>query len=920
MSKYSRSNSIQGEANPNESNQFTLKGEEEEYESSLRLDSYKFFIEHNKKNTSRSKSSSPIQINSLAEFSFSENNPEVQEQKLYLNDRKDINKANKIPMERMYKNIFNVTFTKNKKKVNKKRNEKISKSLPPNQTKENFIYINNENEQNEGNHIPMKDESSPIKDFQNVQQKKKNNSNINENEFEYIIKYISNEDIKSEDMKNPLDLDMNFESNSKENERRFLSCDDNDIFYNNISTDKEIPNTELNIYNSSIDKNEENKEKDYNEWQNIKLPKKENENIFGEKDKKEVFINFNLSEINNENRDEINNNDEFYKNKLSIDKNISLQNNNSDSEKFSCGNNISNESEKINISYKNIVDSGIESSHKEVQNKKNNNSKDNSLNNSYNSSKDNFCNADINNCCIKIYENKAINDSNNDELFIKCKNFLTQIYDYKNNEKGKEIISISNEKDKDLTQNIKKEILFKKEKMLEEKDENIVQKSFEKEKEIKIELLDESFSDDQKTKEINEILNEPYISYGKEKEKKKEISHLKKEEQRKNIKTEPQSKNNQIPIYLEENKKENLDNSIIEEIIEIKDSAKKVEKSKFKIKKDQEIKKENEEVINIKEEEYSEFCETKGGKINMNVDKDFFEKIKLQIKNEIYSDILKNNSPLSHKSKPNLTKLKKEIIELKDSDSDNPNSDEDNKNKNKVFIGKKRKRNPLFEIDHSIKFNCISEISRTSGICLNKYRNKNFLKTEYINGNSISDNDDLEKTIIKSIEKCALNCIYEKIITKSFSSGIELDRKIMEIIKTRGYLNVKSSLNNFRKNQILSIEEVEKPNINEIEMDKKIHKEFHYNVINDFYYRYQCINIKQNIQKYVCCAKDCNGLAELNLSEKKFVIIQKHSIPPKFHPIFNIDKPIKFMKKRKLEEVHIKRNDHNNNFHLEWFK
>jgi hypothetical protein len=298
----------------------------------------------------------------------------------------------------------------------------------------------------------------------------------------------------------------------------------------------------------------------------------------------------------------------------------------------------------------------------------------------------------------------------------------------------------------------------------------------------------------------------------------------------------------------------------------------------------------------------------------MNDDKDFFEKIKLQIKKEIYNDLINNNS-LSPKSKQNLTKLKKETIVLKDSDSE-----EDNKYKNKTLLGKKRKRTTLLDIDHSIKFNCINEITRTPEICFNKYRNNNFYKDELVHRNTFDDNDDLERNIIKSIENCALNCIYEKLITKSFSSGIELDRKIMEIIKTRGYSNVKSSLNNFRKSHILSIKEIEKDNNNEIEIDKKNQKEFHYNAINDFYYRYKCINVKQNIQKYVCCAKDCNGLAELNLIEKKFVIIQKHSIPPKFHTKFNDDKPVKFMKKRKLEEIHIKRNDHNNKFHMEWFK
>ena len=898
MSKYYRSDSKQGDYNLNESDQFTLKGEDEAYESSPKLDSYKFLFG---KNNARSNSNQSIKINNLTNFSFSKHNLDSQEKKNLFNDRKDINKINIIPKEKRYKSIVKVNFAKSKKKIRKRKNGKISKSLPPNEIKENMIFINNENEQNEQNHISFKNGQSQIKETQIQEQKEK--PNINDKDFENMIEYISSDEIKSEDMQNPSALDMNFyiNSNSKENEGRFLSCEDNYIFYNNISIDKEMPNNEFNIYNNSNDKNEEK----------IKLT------IFDEKDNKKDYNNI-LSEMNKENKND--------------DQKITFQNNNNDNGNFISGNDNSNEIEKIDIIYLDI-DSGIESIQKEVHNinKDKNSIKKNSLNNSCNISKENISNSNRNN-----FSNKSKNDSTNDELFIKCKNFLTQIY-HKNKEKGKLIRSNSqsdknnekniNKKDKDLRPNKENEVQIKNQKIYEEEDkeeiievidERIYQKEYEKEKEkkMKIKLLDEIYCESKKAKEINKIINKAYIPYGKEKEKRE----LNREEQKnQNINIESQSKNNQFPIYLEVNKNENSGNSINEEIIEIKDTAQKVKKSKCKIKNDNEgikdIKKEKDKynTINIKEKDL-DFCGIKEEKINMNADKDFFEKIKLQIKKEIYNDFINNNS-LSPKSKQNLTKLKKEAIVLKDSDSE-----EDNKYKNKALLGKKRKRTTLFEIDHSIKFNYISEITKSSEICLNKPTKNNYYKKELIKGNTFSVNDDLERNIIKSIETCALNCIYEKIITKSFSSGIELDRKIMEIIKTRGYSNVKSSLNNFRKNQILSIEEIEKNNNNEIEIDKKNQKEFHYNVINDFYYRYKCINIKQNIQKYVCCAKDCNGLAELNLSEKKFVIIQKHSIPPKFHTKFKYDKPIKFMKKRKLEEINNKRNDNNDKFHMEWFK
>ena len=929
MNKYSRSDSNQGDINLNESNQFTLKGEDEVYESTPKLDSSIFFIEQNKKNNA---SSHPIQINNLINFSFSKHNPNTQEKKIYFNNGKDINNISIIPRERKYKSIVKVTFTKSRKKINKKRKEKSSKSLPPNETRENMIYINNENEQNEQNHISIENEPSPIKETQNYKQKEKSNSNIIEKNFENIVEYIENDDIKSEDMSNPLALDINFDFNSKENERRFLSCENNDISYINISKDKEMSNNELNIYNNSNNKNEKNKLKNNKELE-IKFPIKEYENFFEEEDKTKDYNNI-LSKLNNGNKNEINKNNEFYKNKLSIDQKISFQNNNNDKGKFSFVNDNSNEIEKINIIYLDI-DSGIESIHKEVHNnnKNKNSNKGNSLNNSYNINKDNNCNDNRDNCSNKKYENKAKNDSNNDEVFIKCKNFLTQIYYNKN--KGKAIITNSqvdknNEKEKYITLNDEEEILNEnekkfeeedKEEIIEEKDEKIEKKEKDKEMEIRIELLDDDYYDDKKT---NKIIDKTYISYEKEKEK-EEISQLDKEKQKKqNLNIESKSKNNEVPI-LEENKNENPDNSIIEEIIEIKDSSKKVEISKYKIKEDKErikeIKKEKGKynIINIKEEDDSEIYGIKSEKINKNADKNFFEKLKLQLKKEIYSDLI-NNGSLSPKSNQNITKLKKEAIALKEPDSiDNSYSEEDHKYKNKAFLGKKRESTTSFKIDHSIEDNYINDITRLPEICLNKNRNNNFYKNELINGNTFGGNDDLERTIIKSIENCALNWIYEKIITKSFSSSIELDRKIMEIIKTRGYSNVISSLNNYRKNQILSIEE-EENNSNEIEINKKYQKEYHFNVINDFYYRYKCINIKQNIQKYVCCGKDCSGLAELNLIEKKFIIIQKHSIPPKFHTKFNDDKPIKFMKKRKLEEIHIKLNDHNDKFHMEWFK
>ena len=55
------------------------------------------------------------------------------------------------------------------------------------------------------------------------------------------------------------------------------------------------------------------------------------------------------------------------------------------------------------------------------------------------------------------------------------------------------------------------------------------------------------------------------------------------------------------------------------------------------------------------------------------------------------------------------------------------------------------------------------------------------------------------------------------------------------------------------------------------------------------------------------------------IKERKFEILQSHTVSLKDHLHFNDDRPVFFMKSRKLDEVHIKRNEHNDKYHLEWF-
>ena len=1026
MSKCNSSDSKAGD-NLAESNQFTLKGDDEIYEiySSPRLDSYKVNVESNKKVSTRSNSRRSIKISNLTNFSFRKYNSDDQEMKnedkINITDNNNFQKVNIIPVQGKSNSIVKITLTKTKKSSNKKTNENNTILFPSNEIKEEINnIINNKNEQITN----LNNEQNTIIKTTNQNQEEKSdsnsNENINEKELENKIDKNSNDEAKSENRSIEPSLELDFEYDSKESEKRSLTYENNNIqneipFDNKISVEKEIPINELNLNNNSNEKNQANKEENNKESEIVTEPMREeveeskniqnskinepksiidiisntfDSNISSENEENNNYIN-NLNKLNNKDKNEIDKIDEDNKKKeLSITHEVLVQNNNNLNNEINTSNKNENskEIEISDINFQNAamdIDSEVENFHKEkVQNENedenanaNANVKDDiktSLNNKINNN-----NNDIDN--NNRYENKNRNDSMNNEIYIECKNFLTQIFDYESIKKGKEFTSnfqIDINKDQKIeekfqeiekTSNQNNE--EKKEKMLvetekvcceEEKTEIKKEENIEGKSEEKIEKKnEENFGEEErkekeilndihyegKSNERSKILekNESCHSEEKEKEKEKEIKKQKEEGQKKeNINLESKSKN--MAIQAEKNKND------IFEIIEIKEEIEaKDEKSDCKIKKDKEeekgikkeieiekdIKKEKINELNVKEEDLN-VNDKKDEKNNINIfDKDFFEKMKQQIKNEIYDDLI-NNGPLSPKSKPKPKKLKKESDEKNESDSseeDENKSKSKSKSKKKIknkeeekdktLLGKKRERPHLFEIDNSIKINYISDIIKTSEIYFDKDNNSNLVNNEGINENSDSSNNEVDEAILKLLESCAFKCLYEKIISKSFNSDNDLDRKIREIIKAKGFSNVVATLKYYKKNQILSSKVKEKINNNESESDKKSEKnpkEFHYNLLNDFYYRYKCINMKNNIQKYVCCAKDCNGLAELNLDEKKFGIIQNHSISPKFHIKYNDDKPIKFMKKRKLEEMHIKKNDNNDKFHMEWFK
>ena len=290
--------------------------------------------------------------------------------------------------------------------------------------------------------------------------------------------------------------------------------------------------------------------------------------------------------------------------------------------------------------------------------------------------------------------------------------------------------------------------------------------------------------------------------------------------------------------------------------------------------------------------------------------------------------------------------IKKEILQQKVQNltinCNNKRNDNDN-----ILLGKKRKIIHLFEIDNPIKIKYIYDKEEKYNCKIKKELNganigEIKVKEEPVN-NSINDNESIKKKnnkinnndeneiIYKLIQKCAFNFIYDKIVKQSFSYNNELDEEILKIIHNKGYYNVRYSLSVIKKNKFKEINEIKKEkddssDFNTEEEEKKNEKElsnpleYHYNFMNDFYYRYKYLNTNKNIQNYVCCDEKCNAMAILNLKDKKFNVIKKHSIHHKNHSFYYDVLPVKFMKKKKLNHLHIKKNDYNEKYHLEWFK
>ena len=521
----------------------------------------------------------------------------------------------------------------------------------------------------------------------------------------------------------------------------------------------------------------------------------------------------------------------------------------------------------------------------------------------------------------KIEENEVISQENNESNIIKEISEMT-LENEQNKEEKENINIIENtennegnheEKNKKKKINMKmakieenKRMAFEdvnmKEKKVENKDKNDAE---EKKEEEKMQNLIEPVSEEE-SNQLKNVVNEPINEEKDEKEKdeeNKEEKEKKEEEKEKDLnqKIEEEKKDDEEKDkeQKQEGEKEteiNNENKMEEEMIrkdkeEVKD--KEGSENKNIIKNELGLKKE-------KEEEGTKLQDNKTNNnnfeimnnINYNFNPYLFQMMKQQIKNELFQEFIKKGNDNDFNSQENQNPEK--------SSTDN-------------FLGKKRLKSPsndlnnIKEKNENIIENNKNEIIENE--IQEKEKEKDNNKEENIN------NQKNSSSIYDVLEKHIFNYLYDKIMKESLSNSNDLEKQLKELISEVGFSNVKSSLINIKKEKDKKLNE----NKNILKNDSEPN-EFHYQFDNNFYHRYKSFKIIDGIQNYICCDIKCKAAAILNIKEKKFTVIKNHTVNLKEHINFSEDRPVYFMKTRKLDEVHIKKNTHNDKYHLEWFK
>ena len=437
-------------------------------------------------------------------------------------------------------------------------------------------------------------------------------------------------------------------------------------------------------------------------------------------------------------------------------------------------------------------------------------------------------------------------------------------------------------------------------------------------KEYKMEVNDKKTTEDEEGKNKEKALNNestekkeektqtqsnPVEEFNKEIDQiKNNINDNKKEESKEEDNKEEGNKEGENKDYKEEN--------IIEQEKDLNILNCKTKEENTKEEKDQngqnkEIKDEEENKMdttkNVKHEESKEAKDKVNNNIleNMNdiLMKDFLEKMFQQMKNEIVKECLNKKNEIPE------APLNSEEKSIPENNSDNN------------LLGKKRKKtlpNELNEDDRKDNDKIIEKEKDTINANESNEKKEKKKEKEQINNEKVNNSE--KSSLYNSLEELIFNFLYEKIMKESLSNDNELERQLSLLIADKGYSNVKASLINIKKDKD------KKENENNLSKDNKQIKEYHYQFKNNFYHRYKFVKVNDGIQIYSCCDKDCQAYAKLNVKERKFDVIIAHTLPLKEHINFNDDRSVYFMRSRKLDEVHIKKNDHNDKYHLEWFK
>ena len=457
------------------------------------------------------------------------------------------------------------------------------------------------------------------------------------------------------------------------------------------------------------------------------------------------------------------------------------------------------------------------------------------------------------------------------------------------------------------------------ENILEENAEIIIKENEEKNMAKEVKEKKKSINSKKYNNEENKIMANEDINM-KDKSKKKDKEKTQEDKNENNNEKKHDEKQSQIGNLCEEEecKKKNEIGQNVGNVNESNSKEDVVDDIIIEVKKDDENVKEKDKLISNKEDS-NNINDKKVNKIEENVNKKEEKENKLEemkikdVKNEESNKIQSNNNIFQNLNNIDIEKMiteklsealndflkdKKNNIQSLFNSKETSNSQiEQNKNEkvpDDKFLGKKREKTFSNSLDRPKKSNSLE----------NK-EVKLHIKSD------ININED--SSLGKLLEKHIFNYLYEKIMTKSLSNESDLEKKINNFIREKGYSKVKSSLINVKK------EKEKKENLEPSVQKMKELDEIHYLFINNFYHRFKSIKTKDGFQTYICCDKECKGLAKLNIKERKFEILQSHTVSLKDHLHFNDDRPVFFMKSRKLDEVHIKRNEHNDKYHLEWF-